>query len=73
MTVTDSDLLMKVHGTENAIQAQQKQLKKKATSISIYHNDQPKFKIKDVVEDPAIGQMTKAIFPFDEPEWTGID
>ena len=31
------------------------------------------FKVKEIVEDPAIGQMTRAIYLQDQGEWTGID
>lgn len=33
----------------------------------------PQFKIKEIEEDPSIGQMTKAVYQFDEEEWIGVD
>jgi hypothetical protein len=33
----------------------------------------PEFKIKEIEEDPSIGQMTKAIYLKDEEEWLGVD
>jgi len=33
----------------------------------------PQFKIKDIEEDPSIGQMTKAVYMKDENEWVGVD
>ena len=33
----------------------------------------PEFKIKEIEEDPSIGQMTKVIYLKDEEEWIGVD
>lgn len=31
------------------------------------------FVVKEIEEDPSIGQMTKAIYVKGEPEWIGVD
>lgn len=42
------------------------QLEKKTEEV-------PAFKIKEIEEDPSIGQMTRAIYLKNEEEWVGVD
>jgi len=33
----------------------------------------PEFVVREIEEDPSIGQMTKAVYPKGTKEWTGVD